>query len=478
MAEEALVLRRTLASSVLLLMEKVLYRFGLRTPRRLERAAAAFIAVNSRYWVSPRGRQNGRGRVLVEGHLAEYGPNYLLRTAVAAKALEDRAGWEIDVVFNGHSRRWTIAKKIYRSFHIDRFIFLGDARHLPGNLGRRVESWIVAARIGRTLHKPGDILDIKFEGIKVGDLVYDDILKMCALKTIACLDGNVRAAIRRSYYYYLQYRALFRQRRYECYVATHTTYAEYGILCRVALASGVPVIETTDIQMSYHDDMNEEKLPTYHDGIRRSILRELEQPDASSDSRLTEAEAALERRLASQVKQLDTEKAFRGRVYTRPELHRALESGEGTKIGFVLAHIFADSPHISFRMLHADYWQWLTQTLAICARATDVVWIVKPHPSCGFHHEEGMVEKMVAELAAPNVKLCPSDLNTRSLKSCADAVVTVHGTAGLEFACVGVPIVLAGRPFYSQLGFTIEPDSLEEYERVLLRLRDVLPLTP
>jgi len=129
-------------------------------------------------------------------------------------------------------------------------------------------------------------------------------------------------------------------------------------------------------------------------------------------------------------------------------------------------------------MLHADYWQWLTQTLATCAHATDVVWVVKPHPSCDFHHEEGMVEKMVADLAAPNVKLCPRDLNTRSLESCADAVVTVHGTAGLEFACVGVPIVLAGRPFYSQFGFTVEPESREEYERVLLRLQDVRPLTP
>lgn len=474
MTEQALPLKRNL--DIATIVEKILYRLGLRTPPRLDRAVAAFVAVNSKHWPAARVEQE-RGRVLIEGHLAEYGPNYSFRTAVAAKALQETRAWDIDVVFNSYGSRWSSAKRVYRSFGIGNFIFLGGVRHLAGNAWRRIASFLAAARIMRTLAKPEDIVELRYGGVKVGDLIYDDTLKMSGLKTIARIDRNVAAALRRSYYYYLQYRAVFRRRRYRCYVATHTTYSEYGILCRVALACGVPVIETTDIQMSYHEGMSDDRLPTYHDGIRRAIVQELADPQADSPALYAAAEEALQKRLASQVRQLDTDRAFRGRVYTRPELCSALQIAPDAKIGFVLAHIFADSPHISCRMLYADYFQWLTRTFEICRRAADVTWVVKPHPSCDFHHEQGMVEKMVAALDAPNVKLCPPDLNTRSLESCADAVVTVHGTAGIEFACVGVPVILAGQPFFASFGFTIEPATIPDYERTLLGLRAIEPLS-
>jgi hypothetical protein len=223
--------------------------------------------------------------------------------------------------------------------------------------------------------------------------------------------------------------------------------------------------------------MNDNRLPTYHDGIRRAIVQELADPGSDSPSLHAAAEEALQKRLASQVRQLDTDRAFRGRVYTRAELCSALQIVPERKIGFVLAHVFADSPHLSCRLLYADYYQWLTRTLEICKRAADVTWIVKPHPSCDIHQEQGMVERMVAQLGAPHVKLCPADLNTRSIESCADAVITVHGTAGIEFACVGVPIVLVGLPFYAGFGFTIEPETIADYERVLLGLGTIEPLS-
>jgi hypothetical protein len=102
--------------------------------------------------------------------------------------------------------------------------------------------------------------------------------------------------------------------------------------------------------------------------------------------------------------------------------------------------------------------------------------VIKPHPSVSIYGEEGVVEKMVENLVSRNVSICPTDLNTRSLSDCADALVTVHGTAGLEFSCLGVPAVLAGSPFYSGFGFTIEPGSIAQYESTLLMLDKVTAL--
>jgi hypothetical protein len=465
---------RTLEPRIRPLLEKIVYRLGLWTPRRLDEAVSAFVAANAKYW--PVHQSRPESAVLIEGHLAEYGPNYLFRTAVAAKALAEKASLDVDVVFNGFSNRWTTAKRVYRSFGIRNFVFLGS-RFFIGNVGRHIVSALFALKTTRRLRGPEDILQIAYSGIRVGDLIYDDVLKLCGTETIERIDRDVTRAVRKSYFFYLQYQALFASGRYRYYVSTHTAYSEYGILCRVALAHGIPVMETTDIQMAYYTDDPQEKLPTYHDGIKSAILKVLGDPNVDAQAIYASAQEALNRRLASQVQQLDAQKAFRGRNYTREELFQALCLSDARKTAFVLAHVFSDAPHLSSGMLHADYFRWLDSTLETCARAVGMVWIVKPHPSSAIYGEQGKVEDMVARLGAENVKLCPADLNTRSLEWCADALITVHGTAGLEFSCLGIPAVLAGKPFYSGFGFTIEPASVEEYEQTLLSLASVAPLT-
>jgi len=455
---------------------EALYACGLWTPSvptTLNGSVTDFDNANAGYWGM---RQEGKPGILVEGHLSQYGPNYLLRTAVAAKALQEKTGLDIDVAFNGLSFQWVVARTIYESFRIRNFIYL-DRRGLLLNIARLVWGRVMAFAIAAKLQSPQDILELEYDGIRVGDLIYDDVLKLSGRRTIERIDGDVRLAIARSYYFYQQYRALFRRHRYAYYVSTHTAYSQYGLLCRVALSCGVKVIETTDIQMAFYSDIARDSLPTYHDGIRNSIVAELAAPQAPRDELRDSARAALQRRLASQVKQIDAAKAYRGQVYGRAELRQALGlKGEG-RLAFVLAHVFSDAPHLSSGMLHADYYQWLVSTLRACASAERVQWVVKPHPSASLYGEDGMVEKMVADLRAANVVVCPRDLNTRSLAECADAIVTVHGTAGLEFACLGIPAVLAGQPFYRGFGFTVEPASVADYERELACLADVGRLT-
>ena len=142
----------------------------------------------------------------------------------------------------------------------------------------------------------------------------------------------------------------------------------------------------------------------------------------------------------------------------------------------MLAHVFSDAPILAPACCTPTTTSLLA-TLRACAQVSGVQWVVKPHPSASLYGEDGMVEKMVGDAGARNVVVCPRDLNTRSLCDCADALVTVHGTAGLEFACLGIPTVLAGRPFYRGFGFTIEPATLEEYGFALAGLAKAVPLS-
>lgn len=409
------------------------------------------------------GKKSSGPSILIEGHLAQYGPNYLFRTGLAAKAVQSVAcGGSIDIVVNGFSYLWQTAIAAYRPFGINRWIFLGRAFLC---LSPVIFLWanFQALFCFLKLSKPEELLGIRMGKIKAGDLIYDEILRSTKQPTIGKLKWDAYKVIARSWYYYYQYKLLFFLNSYRYYIATHTAYPEYGLLCRVALFNKVIVIETSDIQMSVYDDIGDEILPTYHQGINSAILAGLHSCTQSVVERENIAKESLRQRVDAQIKQMDTLRAYSGRVYQRKDLLDELGVAQQQRIGFILAHVFCDSPHLSTSMLHADYFRWLETTIECAADTEGITWIVKPHPSSALYGEEGLVESMVQGAGRDNVRVCPADMNTRSLIDCADVVVTVHGTAGLEYACFGIPVILAGTPFYASFGFTHEPETAEEY---------------
>lgn len=326
------------------------------------------------------------------------------------------------------------------------------------------------------LKTPEDILGIEFESIKTGDLIYDDIIRSTKQPTISKINHRVFLEISRSLYYYFQYKNLFKTRIYKYYISTHTAYSQYGLLCRLSLANGAKVIETTDIKMSMFSGISCQSLPTYHEGIKSTIAKELREK-SFNQRQVKSAEHSLNRRLNAEIGESDAKNAHSGKLYARSELRTKRSIPQDNKIIFILAHVFSDSPHISSGMLYSDYYQWLKKTLSICQKSQGVSWIVKPHPSSDLYNEAGLVEKMISDAASDNIHLCPKDLNTKSLEQCADGIVTVHGTAGLEYSCLGIPTLLAGRAFYSGFGFTIDPESVDAYEHHLLTFSDICPLS-
>jgi hypothetical protein len=88
------------------------------------------------------------------------------------------------------------------------------------------------------------------------------------------------------------------------------------------------------------------------------------------------------------------------------------------------------------------------------------------------------VEKIVSQLckADSTVYVCPADFSTASVLNCAKAIVTIQGTVGLEFSCMGIPIIITGKAFYSGFGFTHEPETKEEYFTMLRNVKNIEPL--
>jgi len=227
------------------------------------------------------------------------------------------------------------------------------------------------------------------------------------------------------------------------------------------------VIETSDIQMSVYTSIGDRDLPTYHQGINAQIRAALNNEQDIFEERQACAKESLRCRLSSKVKQIDAQKAYSGKIYSKQALRDAMGICGNGKIGFLAAHVFCDSPHLSSSMLHDDYYCWLIESINSCANADGIDWFVKPHPASALYGEQGMVEEVVREKGARNIHVCPYDLSTSSLCECADIILTVHGTIGIEYSCFGIPTILAGTPFYAGFGFTYEPKSIDEYNSMI-----------
>ncbi len=124
-------------------------------------------------------------------------------------------------------------------------------------------------------------------------------------------------------------------------------------------------------------------------------------------------------------------------------------------------------------MVYETFNEWILDTLRAVATLEEADWVIKIHPAEEWENPEtgtkNLIEKHFGQLPKHiKVMSASESVNPRAVFDDADVGVTVFGSAGLELALLGKPVILAGRAHYSGLGFTLDSSTKEEY-RVLLK---------
>jgi hypothetical protein len=164
-------------------------------------------------------------------------------------------------------------------------------------------------------------------------------------------------------------------------------------------------------------------------------------------------------------------------------VRQALGLDPRKKTAIIFCHILYDATFFYGESLFEDYEQWMVETVRAAIANPNLNWIVKVHPvnvwRCKMDGSELVqleaetLRRHFGELPA-HVKIMPADtgINTFSLFEVADVGLTVRGTIGMELPCFGIPVVTAGTGRYTGRGFTIEPNSREDYAARLARLHE------
>ncbi len=423
---------------------------------------------NTRYWANRRAAASERAPRYVLVDLLVDHPVYYLGNLIIAKYLEMSQGLRPWALVSSESDR-TITL-LARSFGIEDFTFVRD--EVTASVSPAVNRILAAldGLKGGALRRR--ILGLEIDGIPVGDLLYDTCLRETRRITLERVDDDLRFYTALLVNYHRLYGSLLERHEIAAVVLGHLVYCRFGVLARRAVQSGAAIY-------GRHGGKGmilarKRTLEEAGDFIGR-IPPELVEATlaAEGDVAVAAGRATLERRLGG----TDNEFVFlneegystRRPRWTRDEFRNALGLEEGRPVGLVMLHAFPDASHQAPRLLFDDFYQWYLRTMEIAADTPEVTWIVKPHPNLGHYTDDERPARIAADYVTRHrhIHLAPEGINTRSFAEIADFLVTVNSKAGLEFAGLGIPAVLAGRAFYAGLGFTVEPPSAAAYADAL-----------
>lgn len=437
---------------------------------RLLRAAEVFRA---RFQGTP---PSGEGIVLVD--LMHNHATVLILNLITALYAAEWYGCRVAGVttrtFVGHPVPVDMVTRLAAAFGAPTLSILDDESLVPNDLGEtmRAEAGLIegdwAGRHGHDLRRA--VLDAELAGCRVGDLVYDSYLYQTVAATIESCSDPLVAVLRRAATMTANTQALLRGHNVKCVMLSHTVYTDYGIPARLALRAGIEVYGRAGgvdlMGMRRYQSLDEAHLSQnvvepFELDFFRSHLGDL----------FTEMAEKFFPPHPSKNNGADYYRYGYGpekREEKKEAVFNFLGIAEDKPTAAIMAHHFTDACHCYPDLLFEDYYVWLDNTLRIAAETQSVNWLLRQHPyEIMVGHGKNFQHLADKYKNSGNIFIVPNEITTSSLFDCVDVVITATGTAGLEFASVGIPCILAGRPFYADLGFDLRPASQEAYEDAL-----------
>jgi hypothetical protein len=325
------------------------------------------------------------------------------------------------------------------------------------------EAQAMADKILSAVNSKEDVLEISLEGTKIGHLVYDTYLRRLGKPTLDIKDSKLKKVIEEACLNWLLVKKYFSERDVKAILTSHYVYIEHGILVTLAGAMNIPVfIFFNEFDLLLLEMSTKTHLQVRHYWDYKSIFSNLDRK--AKETYLKMAKKMLEDRLSG-IRDKGTKYYL---TQGTPDLSgygatssTHLLKDTGIPRILILLNCFFDAPHGYRYLLFPDMWEWLNFLLTK-ASDTPFDWYVKPHPS-GMVANDAIVEDFKKRFPKINF-LGRTASNAQIVAEGINAMFTTYGTAGHEFAYMGVPVVTAGDNPHINYDFNFHPKNVEEYE--------------
>ncbi len=397
------------------------------------------------------------GTVLIDG--TWYNPNYWWRLTLLRRALGTAGAREIGLLGRYQA---AAARHAFGAMGISRTADFTKYREVSGELERQADALISGSKT------PDDILDWRLPEQFPAACAYDAFLKNLRVAAVDPRDGRLRGNVVDLLASLAAARRLLDETRPSLVLLSSAINYECGSIAWVAAQRGIPVVV---LYGCFGVPRFWKVLPG--DGI----FRPLDSISASDMDRLPvekrDALAELGRRYIHT--RLTGGTRDHGAIYAfgvsdqkvdRQAIAAQFGWDHRKPIVAVYAANWFDYPKSFGAVQFRDFLDWISFTLDLAAKNSDVNWIFRPHP-CDEWYGGITLDDLVSDRGFENVRLSPKRWNGAAMIAAADAVVTMHGTAAIEYSCLGKPALIADRGWYDASGFAISTRDRQDYSRAL-----------
>ena len=441
-----------------------------------EEAFCTFVEENKKAWLRDREEESGKRktdggkRILVEG-LVDHSGYMLFNGVIAGHVMSLLNASATALLLRDDAN----AEALFRSYGVD------SVRHLRERDARFFSEVLRGLRVVRMLRCTkgmDDILALQMNGVYLGKIAYDTLLRVTGRGTVDKLSMLMFSLLVDGLGYQHYIEELFAQSTFDAVVQSENQFIPSAILWQVALQNNVTVLCREGLPSGFTVRRYDSAAEAYVNKLRfDSELLEYVHTAVGEMPELRGRDA-IEKRfslaLDDTLPEQERNDGGNAEVLSRNDICERFGWDASRSIIVVMSHMLIDGVFTDRWSLFRDNFLWLRRTLEAIVDIRDVNWIVRGHPAdIHYHYDprttvEGECDRVASRYA--HVRFLSGSVSSNCLPGIVDAVLTTHGTAGLEYPCLGIPCVLGGESFYSGLGFTEEPESEDAYYADLKRM--------
>ena len=153
-------------------------------------------------------------------------------------------------------------------------------------------------------------------------------------------------------------------------------------------------------------------------------------------------------------------------TYDRSSIHEYFNWIDDRPLIAVYSTSWFDYPHVYGELFFTDVVDWIQTTFKTISEIRHFHWLLRPHP-CDAWYKYYDLKKALPSVIPNHIGLAPLGWDGNEIENSVDALVTLYGTAGLEYASIGKPVLVASQGWYGHVGFVQSPTSRDEYLKLL-----------
>jgi hypothetical protein len=393
------------------------------------------------------------GPVLVEATWDN--PNYWVRFALLRKALGLSFTGEVGYIDSSKNPK---CKTAFQRFGINEIYDLVDFK---SDINPFLNQ---AAEFLSKTTTPGDILSWKLPYDFPASFLYDGILKRQRSAVVDLSDSRLKEYVADALACIHAADKITSLKDFKLVLVTHVINFKYGAVAWVAMKKNIPVV----LMFGNYGVPRFIKMITPTD-----IYNSVDRPRPEDVSALTPEQSKmfiefgqtyLGLRISGKTDDIGSEYAFQkaDESVTKTSICSQFNWDPTKPVVGVYASNWFDYPHAIGMSHFRDFLDWVEQTMNVARKNTSVNWLFKAHPCDQWYG--GITLKDIVSTSEPaHIKLAPVGWNGKAMMASIDAIVTYHGTVGIEFAAQGKPVLLSDIGWYHDMGIGLLPHNRQAY---------------